>query len=266
MGEQTSPERDPRFSFGRNWRSYQRNLTSEKVALAESDIRDWLTEANVKMREVVDVGCGSGVHSLAFLRLGARRVVSFDVDTDSVAATLATRRAVGDPTNWEVLHGSALDRPFLGSLGEFDVVYSWGVLHHTGALWLALDNAAQLVRPEGLLWIALYTKGPCYARDLELKRAYNRASWVRRRIMVARGVMALILDRLRAGRSPLFWNETVERGMDVYHDLVDWLGGLPYEVASPEEVAEFCSPLGFHLERILERPEGANSIYLFRRN
>jgi 2-polyprenyl-6-hydroxyphenyl methylase/3-demethylubiquinone-9 3-methyltransferase len=262
----TPPDRGATFSFGRNWESYRRHLTAAKVALAEANIREWLSEEHTQAREVVDVGCGSGVHSLAFWRLGAARVVSFDVDPHSVAATLATAHSLGAPANWEVLLGSVLELSFLRSLGQFDVVYSWRVLHHTGALWDAMANVGQLVRPKGLLWLALYAKGPRYAEHLELKRAYNRASRAGKRLMEARHIMGLMLERLRAGRNPLSWNETRERGMDVYHDLVDWLGGLPYEVASPEEVLGFYSRMGFRAERVREGPEGGNSIYLFRNN
>ena len=72
---------------------------------------------------------------------------------DALRAQFA-RSAAG----WDVLQGSVLDREFLSSLGRFSYVYSWGVLHHTGAMWTALDNASTCLESGGLLHVALYNE------------------------------------------------------------------------------------------------------------
>jgi 2-polyprenyl-3-methyl-5-hydroxy-6-metoxy-1,4-benzoquinol methylase len=143
------------FGFGKNWRSFLHTLTPDAVRRAAADLQNWLGPTGIQGKSVIDIGCGSGVHSLCYHELGAAQVVSIDVDRDSVEATRSLWQRAGCPTNWTVLDGSALDRPFLTSLGTFDVVYSWGVLHHTGAMWLAIDNVADLVKPNGVLWLAL---------------------------------------------------------------------------------------------------------------
>ena len=238
-------------------------MSEDAVERARSDIEEWLGPAGVEGKTVLDIGCGSGVHSLCFHMLGAKEVVSLDVDPHSVETTKLLWERAGRPPSWKILHGSVLDQGFVNQLGKHEIVYSWGVLHHTGAMWQALENACARVGPGGRFWIALYVRGPKYPQHLRQKQRYNRASKLGKKVMVWKYILGLMRDRRRAGLDPFAWNERDGRGMDTYHDVIDWLGGLPYEVASREEVVEFCGGRGFVLERIKETPEGGNNIYLF---
>jgi 2-polyprenyl-6-hydroxyphenyl methylase/3-demethylubiquinone-9 3-methyltransferase len=252
------------FSFGANWKRFVRRIDKRAITMASQDLDDWLG-GGARGKRVIDIGSGSGLSSLAFVLAGAAEVLSIDLDPKSVEATECLRSGSACPSLWKVRQGSVLDAAFLASTGKWDIVYSWGVLHHTGDLWAALDNAAGLVAPGGLLWISIYTKGPRYPDDLALKQAYNRASYFGKKYLEWRWIARLIWDRLKSGQNPFNWNRRVVRGMDVYHDLVDWLGGLPYEVATVAEVTDFCIRRGLRQERVLERCEGACSTYLFRR-
>src|SRR5215210_846240 len=123
----------------------------------------------------LDIGSGSGLFSLAARRLGAS-VHSLDYDPRSVACTRELRRRYfpEDP-EWKVEEGSALDADYIRSLGLFDVVYSWGVLHHTGDMWQALENAQLPVKPGGRLFVAIYNDtGTQAARWKWIKKTYNR--------------------------------------------------------------------------------------------
>jgi SAM-dependent methyltransferase len=251
------------FSFGENWKDFLKGASEAEFSSAAKDISTWLGPDAVSGKRVIDVGSGSGIHSLAFVRLGAKSVHSFDYDPNSVDATRTVHARAGSPPQWKVEHGSILDRNYVRSLGQFDIVYSWGVLHHTGALWEAMENCAGLVAPGGVFWIALYAKGPRYPRDLALKKRYNAASRLGKRWLIARRILRIMLGRLRRGQNPFTWNQEYGRGMNLYHDIVDWLGGLPYEVASEDEVVKFARKRGFVLERITALPEGACSIYVF---
>ncbi len=253
------------FSFGRNWQSYLESVDDEAVHAALEDINAWLRRSEVQGRRIIDIGSGSGIHSFCFHNLGAAELVSVDVDPASVAATTKMWERAGKPENWRVLHGSALDAEFMSGLGTFDLAYSWGVLHHTGSMWEAIDNAQARVAVGGLFWIALYQKGPKYQEHLELKQRYNRASDREKKAIINREIRKLMLKRLLAGKSPFAWNQRYPRGMDVYHDLIDWHGGLPYEVADVEEVESFLGERGFTLERYVEVPEGGCSIFLLSR-
>jgi 2-polyprenyl-6-hydroxyphenyl methylase/3-demethylubiquinone-9 3-methyltransferase len=250
------------FSFGKNWTSYLETVSDVDVESAKQDITHWLGGDYVKGKTVIDIGSGSGIHSLAFYRLGARSVFSFDFDQYSVQATKSLWDKASQPSNWVVERGSILDGDYIESLGRFTIVYSWGVLHQTGAMWEAIENAFSLVAPGGILWISLYQKGPRYERDLALKRKYNRSSIFGKRLMEYRRIGKFMLARLRHLKNPFAWNQKVGRGMNMYHDLVDWLGGLPHETATEDEVVRLARKHSFVLERIKVGPEGRCSVYI----
>jgi len=252
------------FSFGKNWKDYLKTVDEEEINKAKYNIEEWLDKDYVSGKTVLDIGSGSGIHSLAFYLLGAKTVYSFDFDKHSVEATKSLREKQGNPENWIVSHGSILDKEYLKSFSEgFDIVYSWGVLHHTGAMWEAIENSINLVNHGGKLWIALYGKGPSYSKDLALKQKYNSVSDLGKKWMISKKIGRLMLIRLRHFKNPFTWNEKKSRGMNVYHDIVDWLGGLPYEVAAEDDVLRVCRNKGFILERIKVRYDGGCSEYVF---
>jgi 2-polyprenyl-6-hydroxyphenyl methylase/3-demethylubiquinone-9 3-methyltransferase len=147
----------------------------------------------------------------------------------------------------------------------FDIVYSWGVLHHTGSMWDAIDRAMSLVGPYGLLWISIYQKGPKYARDLALKQKYNAASASEKRWMERKWIAKEMFRRAKRFRNPWGWFQKTGRGMNSYHDLIDWLGGLPYEVADANEIIQFGRQRELVLEQIGTVKEGGCSNYHLRR-
>jgi 2-polyprenyl-6-hydroxyphenyl methylase/3-demethylubiquinone-9 3-methyltransferase len=208
----------------------------------------------------VDVGSGSGLFSLAAARMGAARVHSFDFDPSSVRCTEELRRRFGpDGVDWTIERGSALDAGYLAALGTFDVVYSWGVLHHTGDMWTAIDNVTQLVAPGGKLFISIYNDQGRRSRFWRrVKQVYNelpepvRVPYVAL-VMAPREALSAGLSTVR-GRPMQYvrgWTEyKTRRGMSRWHDLVDWVGGYPFEVARPEEVFDRLHAQGFVLERL----------------
>lgn len=233
------------FRFGRNWQRYVGSyLDSDRERIAAESLRDLV--GDLKDTSFLDIGCGSGLFSLSAHRAGAAVVTSFDVDPDSVAATRVLRTRAGSPDNWSVLHGSVLDPTFLGALPQADVVYSWGVLHHTGDMHTAIRNAAKLVKPGGLFAIAIYnrvTERPLPSeRWLQIKRAYNRAPRSAQLAMEAVYALYWSLGTLRSGENPLRAAREYRRsrGMALWTDLVDWLGGYPYEFATAEEIVRYC--------------------------
>ncbi|HWS87156.1 MAG TPA: class I SAM-dependent methyltransferase [Pyrinomonadaceae bacterium] len=251
--------RGERFEFGENWSRFLAALDEERIREAEDSLKRMLEVESLEGRSFLDIGSGSGLFSLAARRLGAR-VHSLDYDPRSVACTRELRRRYfpEDPA-WKVEEGSALDADYIRSLGLFDVVYSWGVLHHTGEMWRALENAQLPVAPGGRLFVAIYNDtGTQAARWKWIKKTYNRLPRLLRPPFAALAIApdelkpALrALVRLRPGEYVRRWTGyDKNRGMSRWRDIVDWVGGYPYEVATPDEIFDFYRARGFTLTRL----------------
>ena len=255
-----------RFEFGKNWKNFLSTVSELEMQNAAKDIKEWLGTESLTGKRIIDIGSGSGIHSYVFHLMNAKELISFDYDNDSVEATKKTRQNAGSPDNWKVIQGSILDEEFSKKLGLFDIVYSWGVLHHTGNMWKAIENAISLVQPGGIFWISIYQKGPGYAKALNLKKKYNNSSFIEKKIMIYSYIFRMMAHRILNGKNPFTWNQKTTRGMNTYHDLIDWLGGLPYEVATREEIIPFCNSKNLELKKTIPFPEGGCSIYLFTKN
>ena len=246
-----------RFAFGKNWQRFLRMLDPERIAAAEKSLRDMLEVENLSGKSFLDAGCGSGVFSLAAMRLGAARVHSFDYDPDSVACALELRHRFFDgANNWTIERGDVLDPGYLSPLGQYDVVYSWGVLHHTGNMHKAFENVICSVAPQGKLFISIYNDQGLYSRGWTfVKRTYSRWPVLRPFMVAGFGSYFIcrdcMVDLLILNRSPFQrYRLKDSRGMAKWPDLLDWLGGYPFEVASPRHVSEFFSNRGFDLRRL----------------
>jgi 2-polyprenyl-3-methyl-5-hydroxy-6-metoxy-1,4-benzoquinol methylase len=269
-------EAGERFAFGKNWSSYLDTLDEERIAEAVRSLSSVLGCDSLEGSTFVDVGCGSGLFSLAAARLGADRVHSLDFDPDSVRCARTLRERYGfNAKTWVVEEGSALDAVYLEALGTFDVVYSWGVLHHTGDMERALDNVGRLIAPGGALYISIYNdQGGQSGIWRVIKRTYNhlpgslRMSYVAF-VMAPVEVLAFIktLVRLRPMDYVRTWTEYQrQRGMSRFHDLVDWVGGYPFEVATPERIFDFYRERGFELTKLTTCGGGLGcNQFLFRR-
>jgi len=247
-----------RFEFGKNWALFLKIINAERIDLARHSLQSMLNLDSLAGKDFIDVGSGSGLFSLAARQLGAR-VRSFDFDPNSVACTKALReRFFKDDPDWVIEEGSALDASYIKSLGKFDVVYSWGVLHHTGAMWQALENVSNLVADKGRLFIAIYNdQGAWSRRWRKLKWIYNQLPKVLRGpymllIMGVRELRSFVgsIVRLHLLRYLHYWTRYASqsgRGMSRWRDMVDWMGGYPFEVAKPEEIFCFYRDRGFEL-------------------
>jgi 2-polyprenyl-6-hydroxyphenyl methylase/3-demethylubiquinone-9 3-methyltransferase len=266
-----------RFAFGENWRRYLKAIDGARISLAEESLRTALETPTLAGKTFLDIGSGSGLFSLAARRLGAR-VRSFDYDTESVSCTAALRaHYFAHDADWIVERGSALDEPYLSKLGTFDIVYSWGVLHQTGDMWKALEYAQRLVAPGGRLVISIYNDaGGQSVRWKWVKQIYNQLP---RLLRIPFAVLVTIPGELRAAAGACLrlqpreyiesWTRYGEtkRGMCRSTDILDWVGGYPYEVAKPDAIFDFYRARGFALTKLKcsSGPLGCNEYVFVKR-
>jgi 2-polyprenyl-6-hydroxyphenyl methylase/3-demethylubiquinone-9 3-methyltransferase len=214
---------------------------------------------NLRGKTFLDIGSGSGLFSLAARRLGAR-VHSFDFDTNSFACTSELRRRFfSDDKNWKVEQGSVLDRDYVAALGRFDIVYSWGVLHHTGKMWEALDNASLPVADGGKLFIAIYNDTGSQTRRWKwIKKTYNKIPDLLKPVFATfvsipeegKGIVKSLITLKPQNYINSWVKYKNSRGMNRWHDIVDWVGGYPYEVATADEIFEFYKAKGYRLIKL----------------
>jgi 2-polyprenyl-3-methyl-5-hydroxy-6-metoxy-1,4-benzoquinol methylase len=259
------------FAFGENWQRFLRDLDDDRIDKAEKSLVEMLEHDNLSGKRFLDIGSGSGLFSLVARRLGAA-VRSFDVDPASVACAKALRDQYRrDDPDWEISAGSALDPDFLGTLGQWDIVYSWGVLHHTGAMWQALENVDSLVAENGLLFIAIYNhQGGPTRRWTWVKKTYvSLPPYLRFLVLwpcfVRMWAKAFLRDVL-LGHPVRAWREySRERGMSPWRDVVDWVGGYPFEASTPEDIFEFYKKKGYVLRKLRTRNGHGCNEFVFQK-
>ncbi len=270
--ERTKTAAGPTFAFGKNRLRFLDSLDEEKILAAVRSLSGLLEVERLDGGTFLDAGSGSGLFSLAAMRLGAAAVRSFDVDPGSVACAreLKRRHHPGDG-RWTISHGSVLDGSFTGSLGRHDIVYSWGVLHQTGNMRAAFENVVPLVRAGGVLAIAIYNDQGWKSRLWRrIKKAYCLTPGLLRAPLFSpiplyfeakRAFIGLAQRRLHGGAP----REQDAPGMSPWCDWIDWLGGYPFEVAKRDEVVSFFEGKGFHLERLASVGGGSgNNEFVFR--
>lgn len=242
-----------RYTFGENWARFLELLDETRIAAAVASLRELLGVQDLAGRRFLDIGSGSGLFSLAARRLGAR-VYSFDYDPSSVGCTAELRRRFApDDGQWTVARGSVLDPAFMAGVPSADIVYSWGVLHHTGQMHEAIRQAALKVEPGGLFALALYRKTwfcglwkiekRLFSRGGPRVQAGLRGAWIAKSRLAHRLRGQSFEDMVR------HYAQTSRRGMDYHRDVDDWLGGYPYESITPPACRRYLQGLGFSLVR-----------------
>lgn len=254
-----------RFQFGENWRRFLATVDERKISQAGQKLYELV--GDLQGKSFLDIGSGSGIHSLAAIRLGAARVLSIDYDPQCVACTNELKRRFAPLANWQNERGSALDASYMASIGKFDVVYSWGVLHHTGDMWKSFEHV--ILPVEDMLAIAIYDdQGKMSRFLLRWKKLYVHSPRFLQKIhegltFAATWGKAFLVKPLRTWRKWKAYSE--ERGMSPWHDVVDLAGGFPFEVAKPGEIFSFFYERGFTLTKLNTVTRHGLNEFVFRR-
>jgi len=265
-------DRGDRFAFGKNWSQFLKVLDENRIREAEKSLQTMLELERLDHLTFLDVGCGSGLFSLAAWRLGAK-VFSFDFDSQSVSTAKELRHRYCNNQNlWQIDTASALDKNYLKKIGFFDIVYSWGVLHHTGNMWQSMDNISSLVAPSGRLFIALYNdQGRISNFWRRVKRLYCSGTLgqiiVKTSFFPIFALSGLVSDILKGNNPLLRYKEyRKKRGMSLTHDWIDWFGGYPFETAKPEDVFDFYLQREFTMIKLTTRQSLGCNQFVFSRS
>lgn len=273
MGKRDSG--DLRFNFGENWSEFQdKKVNSRTISEAKKSLREWTGLNDLTGKKFLDIGTGSGLFSLAAWEMGAEKVYSFDYDKVCVeCARRMQKRAVRTPTeNWIIEQGDVLNIDYMKQFyGQYDIVYSWGVLHHTGNMQRALDLAAKCVQEKGLLFISIYNdQGKMSELWKRVKKTYNKVNDRNKKMLILLSGIYLYgfkraIQIVKSERPKVLKDA---RGMDEYIDLVDWVGGYPFEVATAEKIIIFYLNRGFLLKKLFapKRNYGGCNQFVFVKN
>lgn len=255
-----------RFNFGKNWQSFSKTaLDDEKINQARNDFQDLFSGIELKDRSFLDIGFGQGLTLNLAQETGAN-VLGIDVDPDNMDALREISKKFPKHKVPETRIISILDDEFSDSKksqNKYDIVHSWGVLHHTGKMYEAIKNASDLVGKGGYFVISIYNKHWSSSAWKWIKWSYNISPAIVQNLLIRIFYLIIYFAKLIVtGKDPL--NE--QRGMDFLHNVVDWIGGYPYEYASRERITKFVNKLGFETLKINPAyvPTGCNE-FVFRR-
>lgn len=259
-------KRSGQFSFGKNWRNFLNKISEKNLIEAERSMVSFVDDKDFfRNKTFIDIGCGSSIFSLEALRLGATRVLSIDIDDASLECAHYVKEHFTDNNpNWTIKKVSALNPNELLALGKFDIVFSWGVLHHTGDMWPAIKNCAALVSDAGYFYLAIYndrTDQPINSTEwVALKQRYNQAGYIGKKRLEIWYMLKDFYNTCWPANAKSWMQFSVlrglanvrdypknNRGMLWYTNMVDWLGGYPYEYSSVERMEEFFKTLNFKL-------------------
>jgi SAM-dependent methyltransferase len=240
------------FDFGSNWQAFSdRFIDAQRLALAVGSLQSLLEKDTLNGVSFLDVGCGSGLFSIAAHQLRASRVTGIDINPRCIAVSERNRDRLVPGAPISFVRASVLSPETLDAFGAFDVVYAWGSLHHTGAMWEAIRNAAARVNIDGTLVVAIYNKHFTSPLWKTIKWLYNQLPGIAQRFMVVLfAVIIYVAKFLVTWRNPL----DKERGMDFWYDVIDWVGGYPYEYATRDDVKNFVCGQGFVLHQCIPAP------------
>jgi len=260
------------FDFGENWLAYSKTaLTSERILSSREAFKKLISGIPIEGKTFLDVGFGQGLSSLCAAQLGAQ-VYGIDINQKNVKAFEVTKRSfeILGSERMDMCVGSILLTEDIKPLQEkqargFDIVHSWGVLHHTGDMAQAFENCRKLVKKNGAFIVAIYNRHWSSPIWRLIKKFYCSSPKLLQRTLITIFIPIIFLAKFAVTlKNPL----KSERGMDFFIDIVDWVGGYPYEYASINDIQALADRHGHEAPRIEKAkvPTGCNEFVFIDRS
>jgi len=219
------------------------NEVTAKRYRAEPHILDFAGFHLWRGRKVLEIGCGIGTDAEQFARHGAE-YVGIDISQESL--DICRKRFDVYGLNGEFHLGSVTDLDFLKSLGEFDLVYSYGVLHHFPGMRDHLTHISQILHRDAELRFMVYAKNSWkYAmiqKGLDQFEAQAQCPYAE----------AFTRDEIHSLTEGLFHIERIRQDHCFMYDVTEYKKGKfelePWFAAMPEVMRSAVREyLGWHL-------------------
>ena len=270
-----------RFSFGSNWNEFIDNSITNKsfdrkLKYCINHLSNTFSKS-IDKKIFIDIGCGSGLFSLAAIKLNASKVLSFDFDLNSVNTTnklLSLKGVDKEKANSlqhdirnEIILSNYLNAEQSKKIQKF--IYCAGVVHHTGNVYLSMDNVSKLANNKNdEIFISIYNKIPVltFLWWLEKKIYINVGIW--RRLALFIWLFAWSSYWILKLQNPIKNIQRYgdnDRGMSFLTDAKDWLGGYPYEPLYKEDVIAFFKKRNFELINFNRGGNWGLNDYLFKK-
>ena len=262
------------FDFGENWKNYSYNaISKQKIKEAKKDFKKLFNKIDLKGKTFIDIGFGQGLSLLIAQQLEAKPV-GCEINRRCLRALLINQKKFFKKAEKiPVVIGSILDQKTIQKLkkinlkkkdSKFQIVHSWGVLHHSGKMWKAINNAVSLVTENGYLAISIYNKHWSSPFWHKVKYFYNISPRLIRRLLIFIFYWIIFIGKfIITGEDPF----KLKRGMDYYFNIIDWVGGYPYEYASIKEVKKYIELKGFRTIKVIpaQMPTGCNEFVFIKK-
>jgi ubiquinone/menaquinone biosynthesis C-methylase UbiE len=190
---------------------------------AEPFIHNFAAFSSWRSARVLEIGTGIGSDFLNFVRGGAAAV---GVDLTPAAVSLVRRRLALEHLSASTLVADAESLPFAD--GSFDLVYSWGVLHHTPDTARAIGEVSRVIKSGGEARVMLYARHSWVAVGLWLRHALARGH--------PRRSLTDVLDRdLESPGTKAFTTAEIRKLFSAFSDVTIQNYVTPYDrrVAGP---------------------------------
>ena len=218
---------------------------------SETHWKIFYSPQDIEGKSVLDAGCGTGIFSIIFARNGAASVLGIDISEGSLETAKALKTKF-DLENASFQKQDMLDLPFADE--SFDIVWAWGTVHHTTDPFKAMSELIRVLRAEGSILLAVYTRTRVTFLHEIIRKALVRTP--RKTWKALSKILALVL-------SPVVYffkkREKSRKGEKLEELIMDWYFVPIRHYYYPEEIKVFLEEQGFTIEKYLPASGRFNS-------